>query len=76
MFRKLRIGNAGKAFAVAVEPLTQIDTIAKYPIQLYGTNAVVGMVNGLFITYMGCLFYTSLSPRTWHDFVCRLLFET
>ncbi|MEJ7541476.1 PTS sugar transporter subunit IIC [Staphylococcus intermedius] len=53
MFRKLRIGNAGKAFAVAVEPLTQIDTIAKYPIQLYGTNAIVGMVNGLFITYMG-----------------------
>lgn len=53
MFRKLRIGNAGKAFAVAVEPLTQIDTIAKYPLQLYGTNAVVGMVNGLFITYMG-----------------------
>lgn len=53
MFRKLKIGNTGKAFAVAVEPLTQIDTIAKYPIQLYGTNAIVGMVNGLFITYMG-----------------------
>lgn len=53
MFRKLKIGNPGKAFAVAIEPLTQIDIIAKYPVQLYGTNAIVGMVNGLFVTYMG-----------------------
>ncbi len=53
LFKKLKIGNSGKAFAVAIEPLTQIDIIAKYPIQLYGTNAIVGMVNGLFITYMG-----------------------
>ncbi|AVP36335.1 PTS sugar transporter subunit IIC [Staphylococcus felis] len=53
MFRKLQIGNKSKAFAVAVEPLTQIDTIAKYPIQLYGTNAIVGMVNGLIVTAMG-----------------------
>ncbi|MGV3244747.1 PTS sugar transporter subunit IIC [Staphylococcus sp. 11261D007BR] len=53
MFRKLKIGNRGKAFAVAVEPLTQIDTIVKYPLQLYGANAIVGMVNGLIITAMG-----------------------
>ncbi|MCS4486140.1 PTS sugar transporter subunit IIC [Staphylococcus americanisciuri] len=53
LFRKLKIGNSGKAFAVAIEPLTQIDIIAKYPIQLYGTNAIVGAINGLFITYMG-----------------------
>ncbi|ARJ50561.1 PTS sugar transporter subunit IIC [Staphylococcus lutrae] len=55
LFKKLKIGNSGKAFAVAVEPLTQIDTIAQYPIQLYGTNAIIGMVNGLFITYMGIM---------------------
>ena len=33
LFSKLKIGNKGNAFAVFVEPLTQIDLIAKYPLQ-------------------------------------------
>ena len=35
LFSKLKIGNKGNAFAVFVEPLTQIDLIAKYPLQLF-----------------------------------------
>ncbi|WP_114602668.1 PTS sugar transporter subunit IIC [Staphylococcus sp. EZ-P03] len=53
LFRTLKIGGLGKAFAVAVEPLTQIDTIAKYPIQLYGANAIVGMFNAIIVTIAG-----------------------
>ena len=53
MFRQLKIGNASKAFAVAIEPLTQIDIIAKYPLQLYGTNAIIGVVNACIVTFSG-----------------------
>lgn len=42
-----------KAFAVFVEPLTQIDLIAKYPLQLYGTNAIIGVVNACIVTFSG-----------------------
>ena len=54
MFKQLNLGgNGSKAFAVAVEPLTQIDLIAKYPLQLYGANALVGMVNACIVTFSG-----------------------
>lgn len=53
MFRTLKIGGLGKAFAVAVEPLTQVDTIAKYPLQLYGTNAIIGVFNAIIVTMAG-----------------------
>ncbi|EKU45991.1 PTS sugar transporter subunit IIC [Staphylococcus massiliensis] len=53
MFKNLKIGNPSKAFAVAIEPLTQIDLIAKYPIQLYGANAIIGMVNACIVTAFG-----------------------
>ena len=35
LFRKLNIGGPSKAFAVCIEPLTQIDLIAQYPVQLW-----------------------------------------
>lgn len=53
MFKQLKIGNSSKAFAVAIEPLTQIDIIAKYPLQLYGTNAIIGVVNACIVTFSG-----------------------
>ncbi|GEP84811.1 regulatory protein pfoR [Staphylococcus piscifermentans] len=53
LFRGLKIGNLGKAFAVAIEPLTQIDTIAQYPIQLYGANAIIGVFNAIIVTAVG-----------------------
>ena len=53
MFSRLNIGGPSKAFAVFVEPLTQIDLIAKYPLQLYGTNALIGVVNACIVTFSG-----------------------
>ncbi|MEJ7376102.1 PTS sugar transporter subunit IIC, partial [Staphylococcus caprae] len=53
LFSKLKIGNKGNAFAVFVEPLTQIDLIAKYPLQLFGANAIIGVVNACIVTYSG-----------------------
>ena len=47
-----RFGKS-KAFAVGIEPLTPIDLIAQYPVQLYGTNALIGMVNACIVTFMG-----------------------
>ena len=52
LFSKLKIGNA---FAVFVEPLTQIDLIAKYPLQLFGANAIIGVVNACIVTYSGLI---------------------
>ncbi|MCU5745855.1 PTS sugar transporter subunit IIC [Staphylococcus sp. SQ8-PEA] len=53
LFRELKIGGPSKAFAVAIEPLTQIEIIAKYPLQLYGSNAIIGVVNALIVTFSG-----------------------
>ena len=53
LFSRLHIGGKSKAFAVGIEPLTQIDLIAQYPVQLYGTNALIGMVNACIVTFMG-----------------------
>ena len=53
MFSRLNIGGPSKAFAVFVELLTQIDLIAKYPLQLYGTNALIGVVNACIVTFSG-----------------------
>ena len=54
LFSRLNIGGSkSKAFAVFVEPLTQIDLIAKYPLQLYGTNAIIGVVNACIVTFSG-----------------------
>ncbi|MGA4514569.1 PTS sugar transporter subunit IIC [Staphylococcus caledonicus] len=53
LFNRLNIGGKSKAFAVCVEPLTQIDLIAKYPVQLYGTNAIIGVVNACIVTFSG-----------------------
>ncbi|HDF7680274.1 TPA: PTS sugar transporter subunit IIC [Staphylococcus aureus] len=53
LFRKLNIGGPSKAFAVCIEPLTQIDLIAQYPVQLYGTNALIGVVNACIVTFSG-----------------------
>ncbi len=33
--------------------MTQIDIIAKYPLQLYGTNAIIGVVNACIVTFSG-----------------------
>ena len=33
--------------------LTQIDTIAQYPIQLYGANAIIGVFNAIIVTAVG-----------------------
>ncbi|MBL7564717.1 PTS sugar transporter subunit IIC [Staphylococcus saccharolyticus] len=53
LFSRLKIGKKANAFAVFVEPLTQIDLIAKYPLQLYGTNALIGVVNACIVTFSG-----------------------
>ncbi|MCE5090276.1 PTS sugar transporter subunit IIC [Staphylococcus devriesei] len=53
LFDRLNIGGKSKAFAVCIEPLTQIDLIAKYPLQLYGTNAIIGVVNACIVTFSG-----------------------
>lgn len=53
LFNKLKIGGPSKAFAVGIEPLTQIDLIAQYPIQLYGANAIIGVVNACIVTFSG-----------------------
>lgn len=53
LFRKLNIGGPSKAFAVCIEPLTQIDLIAQYPVQLYGTNPLIGVVNACIVTFSG-----------------------
>ncbi|MGZ2417475.1 fructose-specific phosphotransferase system IIC component [Staphylococcus caledonicus] len=53
LFNRLNIGGKSKAFAVCIEPLTQIDLIAKYPVQLYGTNAIIGVVNACIVTFSG-----------------------
>ncbi|GGG92957.1 PTS sugar transporter subunit IIC [Staphylococcus pragensis] len=54
LFSRLNIGGSkSKAFAVFIEPLTQIDLIAKYPLQLYGTNAIIGVVNACIVTFSG-----------------------
>ncbi|ARB76918.1 MULTISPECIES: PTS sugar transporter subunit IIC [Staphylococcus] len=53
LFRTLKIGGPSKAFAVCIEPLTQIDLIAQYPLQLYGTNAIIGVVNACIVTFAG-----------------------
>lgn len=53
LFRTLKIGGPSKAFAVGIEPLTQIDLIAQYPVQLYGINAIIGMVNASIVTFVG-----------------------
>ena len=55
LFSKLKIGNKGNAFAVFVEPLTQIDLIAKYPLQLFGANAIICVVNACIVTYSGLI---------------------
>jgi hypothetical protein len=38
-------------FAVFIEPLTQIDLIVRYAPVLYGTNALIGMVNACIICH-------------------------
>ena len=53
LFSRLHIGKKTNAFAVFIEPLTQIDLIAKYPLQLYGTNAIIGVVNACIVTFSG-----------------------
>ncbi|MCY1573972.1 PTS sugar transporter subunit IIC [Staphylococcus pettenkoferi] len=58
LFKELKIGGPSKAFAVAIEPLTQIDIIAKYPLQLYGTNAIIGVVNAIIVTVSGLVLNT------------------
>ncbi|WP_414045262.1 PTS sugar transporter subunit IIC [Macrococcus equi] len=53
LFKKLGYGTKATPFAVAIEPLTQIDIIAEKPVQLYGSNAIIGMVNACIITAFG-----------------------
>ena len=53
LFNILKIGDKPNRFAVFIEPLTQIDLIAKYPLQLYGTNAIIGVVNACIVTFSG-----------------------
>ena len=37
--------------------MEQIDLIAKYPLQLYGTNAIIGVVNACIVTFSGLVLY-------------------
>lgn len=53
LFKKMGFGNESTAFAVAIEPLTQIDIISSNPIPVFCTNAVAGAVNGMVVTYFG-----------------------
>lgn len=53
LFKRLGYGTKATPFAVAIEPLTQIDIIAEKPVQLYGSNALIGMVNACIITAFG-----------------------
>ena len=53
LFSRLHIGKKTNAFAVFIEPLTQIDLIVKYAPVLYGTNAIIGMVNAYIIAFSG-----------------------
>lgn len=53
LFKKMRFGDDTTAFAVAIEPLTQIDIISSNPVPIYATNAIAGAINGMIITYFG-----------------------
>ena len=53
LFSRLHIGKKTNAFAVFIEPLTQIDLIARYPLQLFGSNAIIGVVNACIVTFSG-----------------------
>ena len=53
LFNILKIGDKPNRFAVFIEPLTQIDLIVKYAPVLYGTNAIIGMVNACIIAFSG-----------------------
>lgn len=53
LFKKMRFGDDTTAFAVAIEPLTQIDIISSNPVPIYLTNAVAGAINGMIVTYFG-----------------------
>ena len=53
LFNILKIGEKPNRFAVFIEPLTQIDLIVRYAPVLYGTNALIGMVNACIIAFSG-----------------------
>ena len=53
LFSRLHIGKKTNAFAVFIEPLTQIDLIARYPLQLFGSNAIIGAVDACIVTFSG-----------------------
>ncbi|WP_426806720.1 PTS sugar transporter subunit IIC [Staphylococcus capitis] len=53
LFNILKIGDKPNRFAVFIKPLTQIDLIVKYAPVLYGTNAIIGMVNACIIAFSG-----------------------
>ncbi|MCY1570041.1 PTS sugar transporter subunit IIC [Staphylococcus pettenkoferi] len=55
LFKRLGIGNWGTSISVGIEPLTQIDKIVQYPLQLYSVNAIVGIINGCIITFSGLI---------------------
>ncbi|MCU5747063.1 PTS sugar transporter subunit IIC [Staphylococcus sp. SQ8-PEA] len=55
LFKRLGIGDWPKSISVGIEPLTQIDQIVKYPLQLYSVNALVGIVNGCIVTFSGLI---------------------
>lgn len=52
LFSRLHIGKKTNAFAVFIEPLTQIDLIA-LSMQLFGSNAIIGVVNACIVTFSG-----------------------
>lgn len=55
LFKQLKIGKLPKAFSVAIEPLTQIDLIVRYPLQLYTINAIIGIINACIVTFSGLI---------------------
>ena len=57
------IGKKTNAFAVFIEPLTQIDLIARYPLQLFGSNAIIGVVNACIVTFSGLVINVKVWQR-------------
>lgn len=51
LFQKLNINKPSKTFTIYIKPLTQINLITQYPIQLYNTNTLIKIINTYIITF-------------------------
>lgn len=61
VFKKLKLGDNGKVMAVMLEPLTQVDIITRYPLQIYFSNFIGGGLAGLSAVFFNIV---SFAPGT------------